>query len=199
MLIGRPGEMISRQEFRQKLWPADIFVDFDTGLNTAIKKLRDALSDSSDEPRYIETLPRRGYRLIVPVENVEVHQGADVSVAMFSANGQQIAESALPIARQPARPKPHFPRWRNAAMALVILSVIATGSWWLFRQNAGPYTIAVLPFKNLSAEPDSDYFSDGLTDEIISDLSIIDGLQVKSRTSSFFFKDKPSNIHDVDT
>jgi DNA-binding winged helix-turn-helix (wHTH) protein len=77
MLIERPGEMVSRQEFRQKLWPADIFVDFDTGLNTAIKKLRDALGDSSDEPRYIETLPRRGYRLIVPVENVEAQQGTD--------------------------------------------------------------------------------------------------------------------------
>ncbi len=93
--------------------------------------------------------------------------------------------------------KPHFLYWRNVAMALIVLAVLATGSWWLFRQNARPYTIAVLPFKNLSAEPDSDYFSDGLTDEIISDLSIIDGLQVKSRTSSFFFKDKPSNIHDV--
>jgi DNA-binding winged helix-turn-helix (wHTH) protein len=87
MLIGRPGEMISRQEFRQKLWPADIFVDFDISLNTAIKKLRDALSDSSDEPRYIETLPRRGYRLIVPVENAEARQGKDVQVPMSPANG----------------------------------------------------------------------------------------------------------------
>jgi TolB-like protein/DNA-binding winged helix-turn-helix (wHTH) protein/Tfp pilus assembly protein PilF len=197
MLIQRPGEMISREEFCQKLWSADTFVEFDTALNTAIKKLRDALSDSADEPHYIETLPRRGYRLIVPVENVAVHQGADV--AMSPANCQQIAEPALPTAPQPTELKPHFLRWRNAAMALVVLAVLATGSWWWFRQNAGPYTIAVLPFKNLSAEPDSGYFSDGLTDEIISDLSIIDGLQVKSRPSSFFFKDKPSNIHDVGT
>src|SRR5437764_14789929 len=80
MLIQRPGEMISRKEFREELWSAGTFVDFDTGLNTAIKKLRDALSDSADEPHYIETLPRRGYRLIVPVENVEVHEGADVDV-----------------------------------------------------------------------------------------------------------------------
>jgi TolB-like protein/DNA-binding winged helix-turn-helix (wHTH) protein/Tfp pilus assembly protein PilF len=200
MLIQRPGEMISRKEFRQELWPADTFVDFDTSLNTAIKKLRDALGDSADEPHYIETLPRRGYRLIVPVENVEVHQGADGHVATSSANGQQIPEPALPAASQPTELKSHILSWRNTAMALVVLAVLATGSWWLFRQNAGPaYTIAVLPFKNLSAEPDSDYFSDGLTDEIISDLSIIDGLQVKSRTSSFFFKDKPTNIHDVGT
>jgi TolB-like protein/DNA-binding winged helix-turn-helix (wHTH) protein/Tfp pilus assembly protein PilF len=198
MLIQRPGEMISRTEFRKELWPADTFVDFDTSLNSAIKKLRDALSDSADEPRYIETLPRRGYRLIVPVENVEVHRGAGGHVATSFANGQQILEPALSAASQPTELKSHVLSWRNAAMALVVLAVLATGSWWLFRQNAGPpYTIAVLPFKNLSAEPDSDYFSDGLTDEIISDLSIIDGLQVKSRTSSFFFKDKPSNMHEV--
>jgi TolB-like protein/DNA-binding winged helix-turn-helix (wHTH) protein/Tfp pilus assembly protein PilF len=197
MLIQRPGEMISRKEFRQELWPADTFVDFDTGLNTAIKKLRDALGDSADQPHYIETLPRRGYRLIVPVENVEVHQGVGGHVATSPANGQQIPEPALPASSQPTDLKSHILSWRNAAVALVVLAVLATGSWWLFRQNGPPYTIAVLPFKNLSAEPDSDYFSEGLTDEIISDLSIIDGLQVKSRTSSFFFKDKPSNIHEV--
>jgi TolB-like protein/DNA-binding winged helix-turn-helix (wHTH) protein/Tfp pilus assembly protein PilF len=197
MLIQRPGEMIPRKEFREKLWPADIFVDFDTGLNSAVRKLRDALGDSADEPRYIETLPRRGYRLIVPVENVEVYQAPDLHVAVSPINGQQIAEPALPISPRPTELKPHFLRWRNAAIALIVLAVLATGSWWLFWRNAGPYTIAVLPFKNLSAEPDSDYFSDGLTDEIISDLSVIDGLQVKSRTSSFFFKDKPSNIHEV--
>ncbi len=197
MLIQRPGEMIPRKEFREKLWPADIFVDFDTGLNTAIKKLREALSDSSDEPRYIETLPRRGYRLIVPVENLEAQQGTDVEGPASLANGQQIAEPVLPTIPRPTHLKPRFLYWRNTAVALVVLAVLATGSWWLFRQNARLYTIAVLPFKNLSAEPDSDYFSDGLTDEIISDLSIIDGLQVKSRTSSFFFKDKPSNIHEV--
>jgi len=197
LLLERPGDVVTREELRQKLWPADTFVDFDTGLNSAIKKLRDALSDSAEEPRYIETLPRRGYRLIVTVESVEVHQGTKTHVAMTPANGQQIAQPALSTAPQPTELKPHFLRWRNAAVALVVLAVLATGSWWLFRQNAGPYTIAVLPFKNLSAEPDSDYFSDGLTDEIISDLSIIDGLQVKSRTSSFSFKDKANNIHEV--
>ena len=197
ILIQRPGEMVSRKEFREKLWPADTFVDFDTGLNSAIKKLRDALSDSADEPHYIETLPRHGYRLIVPVENVDIHQGADGHVVTSPTNGQQSRESPLLTVPQPTELRPHFLPWRNAAVALVVLAVLATGSWWFFRQNAGPYTIAVLPFKNLSGEPDSDYFSDGLTDEIISDLSIIDGLQVKSRTSSFFFKDKPINIREV--
>ena len=66
ILLEHPGEVVTREELRQKLWPADTFVDFDTGLNSAIKKLRDALSDSAEEPRYIETLPRRGYRFIAP-------------------------------------------------------------------------------------------------------------------------------------
>ncbi len=197
ILLEHSRDVVTREEFRHRLWPADTFVDFDTGLNSAIKKLREVLGDSADEPRYIETLPRRGYRLIVPVENVEAHQGADGHIAMSPTHGQQIAQPALPTAPQPTEPNLHFLRWRNAAVALVVLTVLATGSWWLFRQNTGPYTIAVLPFENLSAEPDSDYFSDGLTDEIINDLSIIDGLQVKSRTSSFFFKDKANNIHEV--
>ena len=68
-LLEHPGEVVTREELRQKLWPADTFVDFDTGLNSAIKKLRDALCDSAEEPRYIETLPRRGYRFIAHVEN----------------------------------------------------------------------------------------------------------------------------------
>ena len=69
LLLEHPGDVVTREELRQKLWPADTFVDFDTGLNSAIKKLRDVLGDSAEEPRYIETLPRRGYRFIAQVEN----------------------------------------------------------------------------------------------------------------------------------
>jgi len=67
LLLEHPGDVVTREDLRQKLWPADTFVDFDNGLNSAIKKLRDVLGDSADEPRYIETLPRRGYRFIAPV------------------------------------------------------------------------------------------------------------------------------------
>jgi TolB-like protein/DNA-binding winged helix-turn-helix (wHTH) protein/Tfp pilus assembly protein PilF len=222
LLIQRPGEIIPRKEFRQKLWPADTFVEFDVGLNNAIKKLRDALADKAEAPRYVETVPRRGYRLIVPVENVETCQDANVQVAMSPADDLQVAEppttraeraqgvplhggdeargkifAVLDLFPRPTEPKPPFLLWRKAAMAAAVLTVLAIGSWWLFRQNPGVYTIAVLPFKNLSSEPDSDYFSDGLTDEIINNLSSIDGLEVKSQTSSFFFKDKPHNIHEV--
>src|SRR3979409_626161 len=69
VLLEHPGEVVTREELRQKLWPADTFVDFDTGLNSAVKKLRDVLADSAEEPRYIETLPKRGYRFIAALEN----------------------------------------------------------------------------------------------------------------------------------
>jgi TolB-like protein/DNA-binding winged helix-turn-helix (wHTH) protein/Tfp pilus assembly protein PilF len=198
LLIQRPGEIISRQELRQRLWPADTFVDFDVGLNNAIKRLRAALSDEAGTPRYVETLPRRGYRLMVPVENVETHQGAPGQESVSSATRQRAAEPTFPDRSPlPDHPKPPFPRWRTVAMVAAALAILATGLWWGFRKGIGDYKIAVLPFKNLNPEPGSDYFSDGLTDEIISNLSAIDGLEVKSQTSSFFFKDKPRNIHEV--
>jgi DNA-binding winged helix-turn-helix (wHTH) protein len=68
ILLERPGETVSREELRQRLWPADTFVDFDHSLNSSIKKLREALGDNSDNPRFIETLHRRGYRFIAPVD-----------------------------------------------------------------------------------------------------------------------------------
>src|SRR5712671_936097 len=88
LLLERPGDLVTREEFRQKLWPADTFVDFDTGLNSAIKKLRDVLGDSAGEPRYIETLPRRGYRLIAPVDNVPAT--FPLAASKVTAHGIQI-------------------------------------------------------------------------------------------------------------
>ena len=85
ILLEHSGDVVSRDEFRQKLWPADTFVDFETGLNSAVKKLRDVLSDSADEPRYIETLPRRGYRFIAPVENGPLPKSAPVELRVVPA------------------------------------------------------------------------------------------------------------------
>src|SRR5258708_3534333 len=79
LLLERPGEIVTREEIRQKLWPADTYVAFDDGLNTAIKKLRLALGDSADSPRFIETIPRRGYRFLAPppfAETTALRQGA---------------------------------------------------------------------------------------------------------------------------
>jgi TolB-like protein/DNA-binding winged helix-turn-helix (wHTH) protein len=219
-LLERPGEVVTREELRQRIWLADTFVDFDNGLNGAINRLREALGDSANNPRFVETLPRRGYRFIASVEDATpgVAPGALPSNGAGQAEAGSVAkpqENRPGVARARLRPRnlwglvPSAGRslgrlWIVAlAFAALMALLIGVNAGWmrqrfLGRAGTSPIpSIAVLPFKNLSSEPASDYFSDGLTDEIIRNLSIIDGLQVRSRTSSFAFKDKPSNIHDV--
>jgi TolB-like protein/DNA-binding winged helix-turn-helix (wHTH) protein len=216
VLLERPGEVVTREQICQRLWPADTFVDWDTGLNSAVKKLRDALGDSAEIPRFIETLPRRGYRLIVPVvpgeQLVGVQDSQQKHEAVFASDQPGTATGELALgngagavgqerivsaaATRTARPTSRI--FGEVAVVVGLLAVLGVGAWWRFRPtHVRQYTIAVLPLRNLSPVPGSDYFSDGLTDEIISNLSVIDGLEVKSRTSSFTFKDRPRDIHAV--
>ncbi|MGB2627513.1 MAG: winged helix-turn-helix domain-containing protein [Candidatus Acidiferrum sp.] len=219
VLLEHPGEVVTRESLCQRLWPADVFVDSEVGLNSAIMKLRDALGDSAENPRFIETLPRRGYRLIVPVEGIHgaanlLGSGSDLPPAIKMSSKvpdpsiQQSVQPTTPVSGSAMRehaeviagpidsPVTQVAQVRARAKAaafvavIVIIGVIGIASWRFTRPKPGPYTIAVLPLKNLSPDAGNDYFSDGLTDEIISNLSVIDGLQVKSRTSSFAFKDK---------
>ena len=119
LLLERPGDVVTREELRQKLWPADTFGDFDTGLNSAIKKLRDALSDSADEPRYIETLPRRGYRFIAQVENGGVPAAAVVE------------ENASPVPSPEPAPAPRkWRRWAVLAGVAALFIVLAAIAGW---------------------------------------------------------------------
>src|SRR6266849_11112016 len=96
MLLERPREVVTREELRQKLWSADTFVDFDVGLNTAVKKLRDALADSAESPRYVETLPRRGYRFIASVEDAipAIAPGPLPSIGTGQAEAASVAKPA---------------------------------------------------------------------------------------------------------
>ena len=116
LLLEHPGDVVTREELRQKLWRSDTFVDFDTGLNSAVKKLRDALSDSADEPRYIETLPRRGYRFIAQVENGDVPASA-------------VAENAAPVPSPQPAPAPgnrhRFAIFAGVAALLIVVAAIA--------------------------------------------------------------------------
>ncbi len=184
MLLAHAGEIVTREELKQKLWPADTFVDFDHSLNTAINKLREALGDSADNPRFVETLPRRGYRFIYPV-------------------GLQ-GQAALSTAPSP-EPAPFFPagapgwgriaRWGSPLTLLVFLA-LAVGlnlagvrDRLLGRPVAGEITsIAVLPLENLSGDPEQEYFVDGMTEALITELGKISALRVISRTSVMTFK-----------
>ncbi len=185
MLLERPGQLVTREELRLRLWPADTFVDFDHGLNNAINRLREALGDSADSPRFIETLPRRGYRFIAPVEGT-------VGVAAGEIAGAEVVEAPK---LAPTR------RFRMASLALpaaalvVLLAVLMgwnVGGWrdrLLVRVNP-PHieSLAVLPLENVSGDPAQDYLADGMTDALTTDLAQIKKLRVISRTSAMRYK-----------
>src|SRR5262245_20286748 len=176
-LVENAGRLVTRDELRERLWTKDTFVDFDHSLNIAIAKIRDALGDSSTSPRFVETIPRRGYRFLATVETVVASLDAGVVVP------QSVVRTSV------------WPLWRLAAASVVVAGAIA--AWLTLRAPIGPYRIAVLPLQNLNHEPETDHFDAGLTDAIIHDLSLIDGLEVKSRSSSFAFKNSARDIREV--
>jgi TolB-like protein/DNA-binding winged helix-turn-helix (wHTH) protein len=195
-LVRRPGELVTREDLRHELWADDTFVDFEHGLNSAIKRLREALGETATAPRYIETLPRRGYRFIAPVNALKSDDNP--------SNGevQPAVPAAAPITpdatEADVRKRPPLRAW--LAVAALAASVIVAGflaSGWITIWPPAPPVIAVLPFDNLSPETDGDWFVDGLADEIRTSLGLIQGLQVRSRTSSMAFKDTPRNLRDV--
>jgi TolB-like protein/DNA-binding winged helix-turn-helix (wHTH) protein/Flp pilus assembly protein TadD len=177
MLIDRPGEIVTREELRQRLWASDTSVDFDAGLNSAIRKLREALDDSAENPRFIETLPRRGYRFIGSVKPVVTDAAPAVGVAEGVA-------SRVRIRRE----------WVAGAVLLVVtIAALAYGTGWWQRISARTAaghirSLAVLPFENLTGDPAQDYFVDGMTDALTTDLAQAGGFDVISRTSAMQYK-----------
>jgi TolB-like protein/DNA-binding winged helix-turn-helix (wHTH) protein/Flp pilus assembly protein TadD len=179
LLLEHPGQLVTRDELRRRLWPSDTFVDFDRGLNKAVNRLREALGDSAEHPRFIETLPRKGYRFIGPVE----------TPFQPSASGQGKETTAT---------EPPVPTRRtNLNIAAVVLGIAivicaAGGLVWRItakgRTSAAIQSIAVLPLENLSGDVAQEYFADGMTDELIADLGQIGSIRVISRTSVMQFK-----------
>ena len=178
-LLENPGELITREELHAKLWPQDTFVNFEHGLNAAVKRLRRALNDSADSPRFVETLPRRGYRFIAPVH-------VDNPATPVPAVPIVIEFSQKPASAQPAG----WPyAWRVGVCALVL--VLAVAAFVMLRPSSRPppiRSLAVLPLENLSGDASQEYFSDGMTDELITELGRIAELRVISRTSIMTYK-----------
>jgi TolB-like protein/DNA-binding winged helix-turn-helix (wHTH) protein/Tfp pilus assembly protein PilF len=190
ILLEHPGEVVTREELRSRVWPSESFGDFDQALNIAIGKLRSALGDSAESPRFIETLPKRGYRFIADVSVVDTHPRRQEPVAgdlPATDLGHKIQGIELAVApRRRLLPT----RWIIVALALVLSLAIL--SVWRFRsQTPAPTRIrslAVLPLDNLSGEASQNYFADGMTDELITDLAQISALRVISRTSVMVYK-----------
>jgi TolB-like protein/DNA-binding winged helix-turn-helix (wHTH) protein len=181
LLLAQPGELVTRDELRAKLWSADTFVDFDHGLNTAVNRLREALGDSADSPRFVETVPRRGYRFVAPV--VDLDAPAPVPGAAAGSPVPSLGAVAPPSGKSASRRGPLLFSLGLAATIAAGAGVFALRGREGHRTPGGPTRLAVLPFRNVGGDPAQDYFADGLTDELIADLSQVSALRIISRTS----------------
>ena len=190
LLLERPLEIVTREELRQKLWPVDTFVDFDHGLNSAIARLREALSDSAERPKYIETVPRRGYRFVGTLKAVLEGEAAPKEAAT-SENGQARLAASPRADVRPAR----FRRWLPA-MGGASLFAIACGLYLLrhpVRSQAVTReidSVAVLPFENSAPGAETDFLADGITQSAIDHLSRLGNLKVISMGSASRYRGK---------
>ncbi len=195
MLLEKPGEVVTREEMRQRLWTADTFVDFEHSLNTAMKKLRAALGDSPENSRYVETVPRLGYRFIAPVEEISANERPAVETSGVAVN----VERAV---------KTEEPRHRRGPLLLgipaVLITVVAGYFAWSRPRvrplpEGGRLMFAVLPFENLTGDSGQDYFSDGLTEEMIAQLGHLDPehLGVIARTSVMHYKHRQEQLQQI--
>jgi TolB-like protein/DNA-binding winged helix-turn-helix (wHTH) protein/Tfp pilus assembly protein PilF len=175
VLLEHAGEVVGREQLRERLWPSDTFVQFDDNLNTTVKRVREALSDSADRPRYVETVPRKGYRFIPPVERL-------------SADTEEPARKGRP--------------WWPWTMVAVAALAIGVGSWWTLRAHSSSSTkmmLAVLPFRNVGGSAEQDYLSDGLTEELTAHLGRMAPrkLGVISRSSVAQFQRRAEDVQRI--
>jgi TolB-like protein/DNA-binding winged helix-turn-helix (wHTH) protein/lipoprotein NlpI len=195
VLLEHPGELVTREELQKRIWPVDTFVDFDHGLNNAVKKLREALGDDAEKPRFIETLSKRGYRFIGAIQN----DAPAVAPQDAAVVGAPTETSAWELNRKGFL-------WASAlglavVAALVLLLGLNTGGMrdGLLGKNTAAriQSLAVLPLQNLSNDPAQEYFSDGMTDALITDLAQIGSLKVISRTSSMQYKQTKKSLPEI--
>jgi len=199
ILLERSGKLVTREELRQKVWPEDTFVDFDHAVNTAIKKIRIALGDEADNPRFVQTLPRRGYRFICPVLTGDGHLAEAEHPATAATT---VVETGPTDQRLGARPR--FLVTILISCCALSLAVMVYLGWRRMRAGrpspgSGYVMLAVLPFQNLSGDPNQDYFSDGLTEEMIAQLGALspDQLGVIARTTSMAYKHTSKSVEQI--
>jgi len=191
LLLQRPGQLVTREQLRMELWTQSTFVDFDAGLNAAMRRLRDALNDSAEEPRYIETLPRHGYRFIAEVTNLPP---APEFLAVDETNDQtrSLPEISTSVGRT------SLLSLAAVASLVIVLLLGGTVRTRFVSHAASPiHSIAVLPLANLSGNPEREYFTDGMTDALITDLAHISSLRVISRNSTIRYKGTKKSIPEI--
>src|SRR6476646_4725140 len=190
MLLEHAGEVVGREDLQKRLWPADTFVDFGHGLNKAVNKIREALGDSSESPRFIETVGRRGYRFVADVRVAYPAPVRTPELAPQPEPGPDLPGRDDPGGSLPPLSRRVTPRvWPISASVLVVV-LASLALWQRSSGTSSPVirSLAVLPLESLSNNASQDYFADGMTDELISDLGQISALRVISRTSVMAYK-----------
>jgi TolB-like protein/DNA-binding winged helix-turn-helix (wHTH) protein/Tfp pilus assembly protein PilF len=193
ILLERPGDLVTREEIQRELWPSDTFVDFDHGLNNAVNRLREALEDSADSPQFIETLPRRGYRFVGTARR---KQRTAFTTQPSTLSAEDLTRPHILVAE---RRLGRSYVWIAIAIAIVMSAFLVINKF-LIENGGSPASIrslAVLPLDNLSGDPAQDYFADGMTDALITDLAKIGSLRVISRTSAMTYKNRRKPISEV--
>jgi TolB-like protein/DNA-binding winged helix-turn-helix (wHTH) protein/Flp pilus assembly protein TadD len=201
LLAENAGQLVTREEIQQQVWGNDTFVDFDKGLNFCIKQIREALGDNAQSPLYIETLPRRGYRFIAPVENL----ATIVIPSHESAEPQKLQPTnSTPVAVATTGKPLRIFQWRTLGIAfLLLLPLVVYFFWQRLTPQASPpakkIMLAVLPFENLNGDTAEDYFSDGLTEEMITQIGGLrpGRLGVIARTTSLTYKNAKKDIRQI--
>lgn len=199
LLLEHPGEVVTRDELRNRLWPEDTFVAFDDGLNTAIKKLRDALGDSAEKPRLIETLPKHGYRFLLAVNNIAPEPSAEFSNQARNAASRVLRHPLWSNLRSWSRSRTTLPLAIGAAALLLLAYLVRPHVKPQATTGSGKIMLAVLPFENLSGDPEQEFFSEGMTEEMITKLGGLhpERLGVVARTSAMRFKHATSSVGQV--
>ena len=188
VLLQHAGQVVTKEQLRQRIWPSDTFVDFDHGLHSAITRLRECLGDSGESPRFIETLPRLGYRFIAPVK--AIGEATDSVPQPRIASGDRMRRSAVILL---------VGLLAGASLLAIALGFdIAGARRWLQRQSTPAiHSLAVLPLANLSGDPAQDYFADGMTEALITDLAKVGDVRVISRQSVIRYKGSKKTLPEI--
>jgi len=181
-LLEQPGELVTREDLRSRLWPQGTFVDFEHSLNAAIKRLRDALGDDPENPRFIETVPKRGYRFHAPVEDPTIKQTELL-----------VQPSTAPAASSHVR---LTSAWRIVAY-VALVGFVASVVFYVFLRRPVVDSIAILPLANLTGNPEMDYLGDGLTDALINNISQVPTLKVISGRSMLRYKGRDADLQTI--
>jgi DNA-binding winged helix-turn-helix (wHTH) protein/TolB-like protein len=200
LLLNNPGDLVTREQLRSSLWPADTFVDFEHGLNAAVNRLRDALHDSAERPRWIETLPKRGYRFIGTIEIPADSTPSLLEGAIAVASGKQIPLRDLPDRKRGVLPWAVFGTLAVLILAAALIAMNVAGSRdQIFARRPNPkiQALAVLPLANLSGDAEQELFADGMTEALITELGKITGPRVISRQSVMQYKGSKKSLGEI--